>query len=175
VVASTVAPTTTFHRNTLVTTVGATDKPVTFSASAISVPSRALPLDFLVKQSALSADASFGPPEKLAMFDELDRLLTSPHLVQLLAHYAQRGEADREAWQPRLNTMEGVAAPELTKLHGELLAFGWAEQNTGQVPVGNRVTPQGQRALRQAQAPEQEDEGPPAPQGRAERGRAIAA
>ena len=109
------------------------------------------------------------------MLDELDRLRTSPHLVQLLTHYAYRGEADRDAWLPRLNAMEGVAAPELTRLHGELLAFGWAEQNTGQVPVGYRVTPQGQRALRQAQAPEPEDEGSPAPQGRAQRGRAKAA
>jgi hypothetical protein len=128
-----------------------------------------------VKEPAVPADPSSGPLEKLAMVDELDRLRTSPHLLQLLTHYAHRGEADREAWLPRLNVMEGGAAPELIKLHGELLAFGWAEQNTGQVPAGYRVSPQGQRALRQAQAPEQEDDEPPAPQGRVERGRAKAA
>ena len=31
--------------------------------------------------------------------------------------------------------MEGVEARELVRLHGLLIAFGWLEQNTGNVPV----------------------------------------
>ena len=31
--------------------------------------------------------------------------------------------------------LEGVEARDLVKLHGLLIAFGWLEQNTGNVPV----------------------------------------
>ena len=43
-------------------------------------------------------------------------------------------------------------------LHGELIAFGWVEQNTGQVPSCYRITLAGLRAIRQAKAQENEDD-----------------
>src|ERR1700677_1496929 len=43
----------------------------------------------------------------------------------------------------------GVAPSELSKLHGELIAFSWADQNTGQVPCCYRVTSSGLRAIQQ--------------------------
>lgn len=100
------------------------------------------------------------------MFDELDRLRNNPRLVELLAHYACLGEADREVWQDRLMQLEGVESRELAKLHGELIAHRWVEQNTGVVPVVKagevlgcyRVTAQGQKALRQVQGLESIDE-----------------
>lgn len=35
-------------------------------------------------------------------------------------------------------------------LHGELIAFGWVDQNTGHVPCRYRVTSSGLRAIQQA-------------------------
>ena len=69
------------------------------------------------------------------MFDEHDHLMESPLLMALLSHYAEPGLEDREAWQDRLMSLEGASARELAKLHGELIAFGWLEQNTGLTPV----------------------------------------
>jgi hypothetical protein len=93
------------------------------------------------------------------MFDELERLQSVQELQILLAHYANLGSADRQIWQDRLLEMDGVDWRELVKLHGELLAHGWIEQNTGLTPVLKkgaapacyRVTSQGVRALRQVQ------------------------
>jgi hypothetical protein len=91
------------------------------------------------------------------MFDELERLGEDPRLFVLLAHYARAGAADREAWQDRLMAMDGVRPEDLVKLHGELIAYDWVEQNTGAasapragvVPQCYRVTPAGMRAFRQ--------------------------
>ncbi len=93
------------------------------------------------------------------MHDELDRLRNKPNLLLLLNHYADLG---RETWQDRQMTMEGVEASELSKLHGELIAFSWIEQNTGvfpvlragAVPACYRVTLPGLRALQQIQSPD---------------------
>jgi hypothetical protein len=93
------------------------------------------------------------------MNDELVRLHNKPNLLLLLKHYADLG---RESWQDRLMTMEGVESPELSKLHGELIAFSWIDQNTGvfsvlragAVPNCYRVTPTGLRALQQIQSPD---------------------
>lgn len=87
------------------------------------------------------------------MWDEVQPLRSSPHLAHLLTHYA--AAADRDAWQDRLMELEGLAPRDLGRLHGELLAHGWIEQNTGSVPVLQvgaapqcyRVTPIGRRAL----------------------------
>jgi len=101
------------------------------------------------------------------MFDELQLLRDSEPLSRLLNHYAQLGATDRDVWQDRLMSLEGVDAKELTKLHGELLAFAWIEQNTGATPRANpgvlagcyRITPAGQRALKRAQTePDSEEE-----------------
>jgi hypothetical protein len=69
------------------------------------------------------------------MFDEVDALRDSPGLQRLLDHYVEACAADRDAWQDRLMEMEGVEARELVRLHGLLIAFGWLEQNTGNVAV----------------------------------------
>lgn len=90
------------------------------------------------------------------MFNEMDRLDESPALAELLGHYAALAAADRQAWQGRLMAAEGRSPRELTLLHGELIAYGWLEQNTaqaeaprpGEVPACYRVTPAGLRALR---------------------------
>lgn len=91
------------------------------------------------------------------MFDEMERLRDVKELAALLRHYQQVGEADREVWQDRLDELDGVEARQLVKLHGELLAYGWLEQNTGLTPVLRlgtaascyRITSGGIRALKQ--------------------------
>jgi hypothetical protein len=96
------------------------------------------------------------------MLDELDRLRTKPNLLLLLKHYADLVGPSRETWQDHLMTMEGMEPQELSKLHGELIAFSWIEQNTGNfsvlragaLPACYRVTLAGLRALQQIQAPE---------------------
>jgi phenylpropionate dioxygenase-like ring-hydroxylating dioxygenase large terminal subunit len=70
------------------------------------------------------------------MFDFAERLRENAHLMGLLSHYAQVGSEDRTAWQHRLMEMEGIEAKHLTTLHGELIAFDWIEQHTGQAHFG---------------------------------------
>jgi hypothetical protein len=92
------------------------------------------------------------------MFDEMDRLRQTKELFDLLEYYQERAGDDRQVWQDRVLERQGVAAGELVRLHGELLAYGWLEQNTGTTPVARvgaapacyRITPAGIRALRQA-------------------------
>lgn len=87
------------------------------------------------------------------MFDDTQRLRDNPHLAKLLSHYALLGANERASWQDRLMQMEGIDPKELSHLHGELIAFGWIEQNTGQavlLPNGvisacYRITLQGLR------------------------------
>ena len=66
------------------------------------------------------------------MFDDSQRLRDIPHLLDLLSHYADLGSEDRASWRDRLLQMEGIEIKELSRLHGELIAFEWIEQNTGQ-------------------------------------------
>ena len=73
------------------------------------------------------------------MFDESQRLQENPHLLFLLSHYAQMGTEDRATWRDRLMQMEGVEAKQLSVLQGELIAFDWIEQNTGQASALNGV------------------------------------
>jgi hypothetical protein len=89
------------------------------------------------------------------MLDEIQRLRNNPHLVQLLWHYADLG---RETWQKRLMQMDEIDPAGLVKLHGELIAFSWVDQNTGQVPCGYRVTPSGLRAIQQVSGGENDEE-----------------
>jgi hypothetical protein len=96
------------------------------------------------------------------MQDELDRLRANNGLFQLLAQYAQLAEPERSVWQDRVMAMDGMEPTEISKLHGELIAFGWVEQNTGGspglrggvVPACYRVTLAGIRAVQQIQTPE---------------------
>jgi hypothetical protein len=98
------------------------------------------------------------------MLDDLDCLRHNPHLLQLLSHYAQPGEVNRETWQYRLTEMAEVEPRDLVKLHGELIAFQWVEQNTGQVPTSYRITLAGLRAMRVVQAKEISDDDLHSPQ-----------
>ena len=90
------------------------------------------------------------------MFDELERLGGDVYLLQLLNHYAMLGGADRTLWQDRLMKIDGLGLRDLQRLHGELIAFGWIEQNTGMTGVLKpataaacyRITTQGLRALK---------------------------
>jgi hypothetical protein len=90
--------------------------------------------------------------------DGWPRLQVGEALARLLSHSADLGATDREAWQDRLTDLEGVEPRDLVRLHGQLLACGWVEQNTGATPVPRpgvvaacyRVTAAGLRALRQA-------------------------
>lgn len=86
------------------------------------------------------------------MFDheDIQLLRDNRHLQQLLTHYAELGKQDRKIWQPRLMAMDGLAPAQITKLHGELLAFEWVEQDTGALRASYRVTPSGVRSLKQA-------------------------
>jgi len=96
------------------------------------------------------------------MFDELDRLRDVQGLFDLLTHYAELGRADRQVWQDRVVRREGLEPRELVTLHGELLAYGWIEQNTGATPILQpgaapacyRITTVGMRALKQLEVEE---------------------
>jgi hypothetical protein len=105
------------------------------------------------------------------MFDDRQRLRDDPRLAELLAHYAALGRADRTRWQDRLMHLGGADPKELTRLHGELIAFEWVEQNTGHAAGGApgtvaacyRVTPSGLREVDPGRGAGAE-EGLPAPQ-----------
>jgi hypothetical protein len=84
------------------------------------------------------------------IFDEMERLHDSRELFVLLAHYAELAAPNREAWQPRLMELGGVEPRVLALLHGELIAYGWLEQNTGQMGACYRITTAGVRAWKQA-------------------------
>jgi hypothetical protein len=87
------------------------------------------------------------------MFDDVERLRAEPRLYQLLAHYAEAGADDGEAWQLRVMALEGTEPKALARLHGELIAWGWVEQNTGAAGGCYRATGAGVRALNVARTP----------------------
>jgi hypothetical protein len=72
---------------------------------------------------------------RCTMEDEGESSSADPRLLLLLIHYATLGAADRMIWQDRLMIMAGVNPRDLHRLHGELIANGWIEQNTGMTPV----------------------------------------
>jgi hypothetical protein len=102
------------------------------------------------------------------MFDLSARLRANVHLLTLLSHYSRLGSGDRAAWRDRVMRMDGVAADQLTALHGELIAFDGIEQNTGHaalLPDGTvsgcyRVTPAGLREFRRLHGVEAADDEP---------------
>ncbi len=81
------------------------------------------------------------------MFEETDPLADTL-LVQLLECYGEPALVERETWRERVGDLQGATARELSRLHGELIAQGWIEQNTGVTPACYRVTVQGLRAYR---------------------------
>ncbi len=74
------------------------------------------------------------------MFDEMDRLRDEKDLFALLSHYAAApGRRIRRSRRDRLLQMDGVEdGGRAMRLHGELLACGWLEPNTGLTPVLRR-------------------------------------
>jgi hypothetical protein len=96
------------------------------------------------------------------MFNELERLRDDASLFELLSHYAALAGPDRQVWQDRRMQQDACEGRELTKIHGELIAYGWVEQNTGltpmlrkgEAPACYRVTTAGLRALKQVRAGE---------------------
>jgi hypothetical protein len=82
------------------------------------------------------------------MIDELEYLETAPPLLKLLQHYADQANPDREAWQERVMELGEIPREGLVKLHGELLAWDWLEQDTGAARACYRITPAGQRTLK---------------------------
>lgn len=110
------------------------------------------------------------------MLDETDGLQCHAALMRLLTLYASLAAPNRDAWQPRLTTVEGIAPEEMTRLHGDLLVLGWIEWTSGQV-VPNlggvmacyRITIDGLRACRLASGvavPETNSETKPRKSGR---------
>jgi hypothetical protein len=89
--------------------------------------------------------------------EELEPLRVLDGLCDLLRHYADLGKPDRQVWQDRVMDLNGMVGRELVRLHGELIAQGWIEQNTGNTPVLRkgeapacyRITRPGLRALEQ--------------------------
>lgn len=90
------------------------------------------------------------------MFDARQRLSESLELQALLTHYATLAQPDRQAWHDRRMTLgDGGDGRLLTRLHGELLAYGWLEINLepapqarlDEAPACYRVTSQGRHAL----------------------------
>jgi hypothetical protein len=100
--------------------------------------------------------------EAEVMFDEFQRLREDYQLFRLLTHYVQGNTVDREIWQDRLMQLDGARPDDLVKLHGELLAYEWIDQNTGNlkdarpgaVPRCYRASAAGRRALAQASTEE---------------------
>ena len=89
------------------------------------------------------------------MFDDLDRLRGNAKLCRLLDHYARSVLENQAAWQDRLMSLDGAEPAPMVKLHGDLLAFGWIEQNSGftinqpdGVAACYRITTAGQKALK---------------------------
>lgn len=83
------------------------------------------------------------------MLDDSLRLQENPHLLTLLSHYAQQGIEDRAMWRHRLMQMDGIEPKQLSALHGDLIAFDWIEQNTGQtLSACYRITVNGLREYR---------------------------
>jgi hypothetical protein len=100
------------------------------------------------------------------LLDERERLCQSQGLMQLLTYYAEQNLLNPETWLDRLMQIDGADAHDLVRWHGELIAFGWIEQNTGHTPACKegtvascyRVTAAGRRALREAQSSDDDAE-----------------
>lgn len=100
------------------------------------------------------------------MFDEMDRLRSSELLYDLLERYVTLGKEDRQIWQERFLEVDGIEGKELTRAYGELIAYGWIEQNTGATPVLElgkhmacyRVTTGGQKAWKEIRKEKRQQE-----------------
>jgi hypothetical protein len=106
-----------------------------------------MPTSFVKRGFDVSEPSKKGFLSGPSMPDELERLAGCPTLRGLLQHYDSPCGEKPDAWQDRIMHLEGVADSELVKLHGELIAHQWVEQNTGGPGCGYRITPVGHKAL----------------------------
>lgn len=99
------------------------------------------------------------------MLEEMQRLREESPLRQLLEHYVDHTSEDKETWLDRCMALEGVESKRLSELHGLLIAFGWVEQNSGQVAgpglavcaATYRTTAAGRRAAKQSRSAADDD------------------
>jgi hypothetical protein len=95
------------------------------------------------------------------VFDEMDRLREVRGLSALLERYETLAKPDRQVWQDRVSDLVGLSGRELVKLHGELIAYSWIEQDPGDATGAElarpryRITPAGLRALKQLRTDEE--------------------
>jgi hypothetical protein len=74
-------------------------------------------------------------------------MIDDPALADLLGHYARLSQPDRQRWHPR-HGPEDAPPRQTARLHGELIAEGLLEQNTGVLTPGSyRITRAGLKAL----------------------------
>lgn len=105
-------------------------------------------------------------PGRWKVFDEPDQIKKDSPLFTLLRNYAEPGMLDREMWQDRVMDLNGLTGRDLSRLHGELIALNWIEQNTGNTPAVRansaigcyRVTTLGLRVYRKIEKAEEADE-----------------
>jgi hypothetical protein len=95
-------------------------------------------------------------PAEVRVFNEIDHLNECALLLALLTHYADLAAPDRHIWHARKMPADGADARELTRLHGELIAYGWLEINLDEVTACYRATTAGLRARRHADEPRTE-------------------
>ena len=86
------------------------------------------------------------------MLENLDRLRNNPQLLQLFNYCARPGKANLEAWHARSAHLQCDGKIDLVKLHGELIAFDFIEQNTGQLPCRYRLNRGGLKAIREIES-----------------------
>ncbi|MFZ9792714.1 MAG: hypothetical protein ACO3GX_09980 [Gemmataceae bacterium] len=78
-------------------------------------------------------------------------------IKSLLMRYYRPSSEERSAWQARVMELEGATSNEITKMHGELIAQGWIEQNLETIlgrdggsflQSSYRITPSGVRTTK---------------------------
>jgi hypothetical protein len=111
-------------------------------------------------------DSARSRKRRWKVLDEPNALKKDSPLYALLRSYAEPGLLNRDAWQDRVMELEGLSGRDLSRLHGELIALGWIEQNTGITPSVRansalgcyRVTSIGLRVYRHVEREEDQDE-----------------
>lgn len=90
------------------------------------------------------------------MYNELERLRDNAPLQLLLGHYAEVGVGAPGEWQDRVMDLPGVEPRQLSRLHGELIAHDWVEQDAYRAAAAGelvrtryRVTEKGLQASKQ--------------------------
>ncbi|HVJ82648.1 MAG TPA: hypothetical protein VNC50_16385 [Planctomycetia bacterium] len=94
------------------------------------------------------------------MLGSLELLVEEPPLRELLAWYGDlRAAKPDAAWHDRRAELPHVDAAALSRLHGDLMAFGWIDvriapdalETPGEIRSAYQITREGIRALRQTE------------------------